>query len=1194
MALRASLVLSGDASSANAALDAVDKNMAGAEAEAAKLAAAYGQVDRAISQLGRAQATAATETARAKAEFAAGTISVEQYNARLLETKTALGLMTGQHAAAVGALKQTQAAIGGATVSVGQAKAGYINLGRQMQDVAVQAQMGSNIGTIIAMQGGQVADAVAQMGGRFSGLAGFLAGPWGAAIIVGVGMLANLAESLLTTGDDAEAAKSKTYDFSQGLDVLTLSANQTSDAMRQLQQEMRNAIAVQGDFLRSKALIASQSVASIQTRIDTNSAELGGLKRQGESWSSLVPFNQPDFARMGELRKQLAADREALQLAQGALVESNMAVSQSRVLEKLDKRTSILGNYNREVAALGVKYRSDQANPDALAQRMSQSDYERQFTSLTAGKNAAIEALSPASTGRRGRNVGTGGAQIAAFSDSAGSKIAKIRDQFTDMPAQVLKTNDAMRQLNDILSDIGRKKGLKPEAAAELRKEIEATKGTIEESLNKPFNDYLEKTREAGEVDRLRLAGRQDEADALEIVIGLEKQQKPLSAEQLDKVLEMVKARREEAKVLRDQQAIIQAQVQGVTGLRSALEQSFAGLFKGKFSLDAVFQQIASTYIEVASKRAVEALFGNALRALEDKAAGLTPVQRAGKDMATAMDKGSGAVKTFADAVADATAVIQGKPVTPRATGAANDNAPAANDNGDIVVNGRKPVSIIDKLVGSMATAADLAEAMTRAVTDPLAAVLDDLLGVRFFTQLSGALAGAVAGYMTAGPAGGLIGLLKNVKGMPEAIDKAFGKGGVLDDALKGAQTGTVIAGLGKAIGINMSSTGAQIGGAIGSIIPGVGSIIGSIAGGLLGGLFSKRPRGSGSVTQDSITASANDAGIKDSLNSFGASVQTAVSRIADALGGTVGSYSIGLGRYKDYYQVSSSATDKYLGQTYYDKKSSDALYDGKDATAALQAAIAGAIADGAVKGISAKVAAALKSDTNIDKAIAEAIKVDDLEVLLGGVTGALTKEFRTFQSTADERVRLAKKYGFDMLAVDKLNADERLKLQEKLLGQQVGSLKQLIEDMTSGSLFEGTSIDRRQALLDQIATVKGQADQGVDGAADKLASLLQDFNQVSKEAFGTTGAFAADRGTILDVARDTIAQSNQRVADAQAAAASDPGVAAALNENNDQNAQALALSAQSIELLKANNALLAQSLGGYPWSSGLAALAAL
>lgn len=81
------------------------------------------------------------------------------------------------------------------------------------------------------------------------------------------------------------------------------------------------------------------------------------------------------------------------------------------------------------------------------------------------------------------------------------------------------------------------------------------------------------------------------------------------------------------------------------------------------------------------------------------------------------------------------------------------------------------------------------------------------------------------------------------------------------------------------------------------------------------------------------------------------------------------------------------------------------------------------------------------------------------------------------------------------------------------------------------------------------------------EGAADKLAKLLEDLNAVSKEAFGTTGGFAADRSTIQDVARDTIAKANQRIAEAQKV--SDPALAetnAALDENNGQNAQIIAI----------------------------------
>jgi len=89
--------------------------------------------------------------------------------------------------------------------------------------------------------------------------------------------------------------------------------------------------------------------------------------------------------------------------------------------------------------------------------------------------------------------------------------------------------------------------------------------------------------------------------------------------------------------------------------------------------------------------------------------------------------------------------------------------------------------------------------------------------------------------------------------------------------------------------------------------------------------------------------------------------------------------------------------------------------------------------------------------------------------------------------------------------------------------------------------------VDQRAALKVKIDKARADANAGVEGAADTLNQLLQQLNTVSKDAFGTTGGFATDRQQILDIARDTIAKANQRVAEAQKV--SDP----ALSETNAQ-----------------------------------------
>ncbi len=255
-------------------------------------------------------------------------------------------------------------------------------------------------------------------------------------------------------------------------------------------------------------------------------------------------------------------------------------------------------------------------------------------------------------------------------------------------------------------------------------------------------------------------------------------------------------------------------------------------------------------------------------------------------------------------------------------------------------------------------------------------------------------------------------------------------------------------------------------------------------------------------------------------------------------------------------------------------------LYNGTDEAAAITAAIANAIADGAVTGLSARVQRALQSKPDIDQALAEAVKVQNLELTMGGITAQIEKAFKDFETQAADRLRLAKTYGFDVLAIEKRNGEDRVKLAQQLAKSQVGGLQKLIEEMTSGSMFEGTAKDRLDAINVQITKAKADLDAGIEGAGDIYANLLQQRITASKDTYGTTSAYAADRTATLDEARNAIAQANARIAAASGGKVSDPALAttnagiavtnSALDENNDQNARMLAALERSNELLAA------------------------
>lgn len=295
-------------------------------------------------------------------------------------------------------------------------------------------------------------------------------------------------------------------------------------------------------------------------------------------------------------------------------------------------------------------------------------------------------------------------------------------------------------------------------------------------------------------------------------------------------------------------------------------------------------------------------------------------------------------------------------------------------------------------------------------------------------------------------------------------------------------------------------------------------------------------------------------------VGDLGAGIQNTLAAIAEQLGGAVGNFAVSIGQRGDSFRVAGGA-----GADVTSKKAKGLLYNGKDAEEAARIAILDAIGDGAIDGVSDKVKKALGSSTDLDRALKEALKVQQVEEILGGLGASLEKQFRAFEAQAKDRLRIATDYGFDVVKIEERNAEDRKKLVDSILESRVGSLQQLLQDFQFGDLFEGTASDRRQALIAQVAKAKADAEAGVDGAAQKLADLTRQLVDTSRSAYGTAGPeYATDRANAISAAEKVIQLENERIKAAQDAAL---GTKAALDKNN--------------ELTNETNDLLAQIAAG-------------
>lgn len=1129
----------------------------------------------------------------------AATASATEQQAAARALASAEGSLAAAKLGVVEAQQRAERAGGANVRSLGEQALGARMLGQQFQDMSLMLTMSGvsaeSVLRAFSVQAGQTALAVEQMGvkGAIGRTAAFLGSPWGAVILGATMILGPLVLKTFEFANAAEEAGKSAEHAAEGADAygeaqssLAKLIDLTTGALKSHNVTLAESIRLEAVFRKQQgqAEVATAEKA-IRAKADSvSSTPYGGTYMgPGGPGGGTVELTNPGFKAIAD--KFLAGGfntKEDTTGIRGARIELEKLAGASGKLD--GKNVYDFANSLLDLSKAREKVNAADAEINAID-----------------GKGIAAQ-LKPYEKPKKPKKAKSTAA-LDEFGRDTADRIASITEAFSQTPPAVQQADKAVRQLDDLIDDLARKKppnfedlivsakaakqtvetGLlrslsdaykAPETLAQkaapalkaiddviarlsqsqapgfekLLADARAARGVIEEGLNRPLTDYLKTQDQSLAITRLQAQGQIDQAEALRITFALEERMKPLREDQKEAILASVQALRAEQRevdVLRQKTQIYVDAVSSVEGAVREATQAWVRGDLGQFIKTP--GKLLDAFATLKGQKLFEDLFGDMFRDLKDQASGTSVIKDASARMAASVDQvtaSTGRTTQALDSLARSASSAAGA-VSSSAGGAGTvqigtkiGDAIAANLNPEIVVTGKRkeamtPDSLIAKATGGIATS----------------------------------IASIFTNKETAKNIGGSIG---------KFAGENIGKG------LSGAATGSMVAGLGNALGIKMSGTGAQIGGAIGSFIPiPGGDIIGSVLGGLVGNLFKSTPRGSAQITSvdQKANVSGNSAEVKTDLGNLAGSVQGALSKIASTLGADVGSFAVSINKYKDSYRVDPSGGTSVGGK--YGDRDGVLKFDNNDAEGAVRAAIANAISDGAIKGLSGAVQKALGSSSDIDKALQEALKVSNVEDLLGGVSGQLTKSFKAFEKEAADRLRIAREYGFDIVQVEAANAKERVALTDKLMDQQVGSLKRLVDELTSGSMFEGSAVDRRTALLDSITKAQADVQAGVDGAGDKLASLYEQLNSVSKEVYGTTGGFAVDRAAIVDQARAAIAKVNADVSAAQQRA-SDPALTAtnaALDENNDQNAKVIAQNEQILATLKKAVDLLGKSV---------------
>lgn len=1025
-----------------------------------------------------------------------------------------------------------------ATKSLGAQRAGYQQISYQLQDVVVQAQMGTSAFVILAQQGGQLAQGIALLGqsangtkGKFASFASFLGGPWGAALSLAITLAGALGTALLKSGEAAEAAK--------------LGSDGLSDAQSVLGQmfDLSNGkIKRQNELLLLNAQIVAMNLRA-EAQIEHNSSLKTFSNSSNLSWWSTfkkAAIQSPnglglDAKTSQDLTGAKPSAVQSLEAERQAALKWKLPESRAKALRAVLRKSN-----NVDFSGLAITREEYQkALRDAVSADAKDAIADELEKTLDTGELSGVFLQPHKPLKPKKPKVDHEAERLASFGDRSAEAVARLDDEYNTAPRDIDRARQATAQLDKIIGDINAKMATSKKLTAEQREKFEAIKKSaadlkplIRESLQRPITDMLKQQQQQIDLGAAQLTGRQSEVEALQLTqqlmtrlgaetkeqLATELAKRGITGDQVNTLYDNLAVMREQSRELEKQQVRQQAYLNALGDAEAIIRRTLADMpVRGVKALGDMFKQMVSASNNLFADVVTEKFFGNIFRELRDQVTGADKVSKAGKEMAKAVDKASASLGDFTTAVQKATDKLSGT--------AAGDTAPASGDDGP-------PLIVENSLKSSFREAYE---------------------GVfqKFKKEISGAL--------------------ERVFGKVFGDDGTFAKSlpKALGEGMANAQIGAAVGkGVTDILGVKGSSTGGAIGGAIGGALMGpLGTVVGGVLGSVVGGVLKKSRSAAATVTggtTDDISVGGKDKKNYSVATDLGESVVSGLQQIADAFGGSVGSFYTTIGVRHGDYRVNTNGSSL--------KTAKGAVEFNDDATGAVAYALADAVADGAIQGISEKVAEALKSKSDISEAIAEAQKVQSLELLLGGVTAEIEQQMRTFEAQAKERLRIAEDYGFDVVAIEKKNAEERAALVDQILADSVGDLQSMLDDIKYGDLFEGTAADQRQALLAEIASAQDKALAGEDGAASTLADLQRRLLELSKDAFGTAGTeYAADRSSVMNSAQAVIDAENARIKAAENATA----------ETNAKLAEANDLASQGNELAKETNGLLGSIVSG-------------
>lgn len=729
--------------------------------------------------------------------------------------------------------------------------------------------------------------------------------------------------------------------------------------------------------------------------------------------------------------------------------------------------------------------------------------------------------------------------KLGQVADQTRERVAGITSQWNEQPKLIDQAAKATRDLADITATLGLKaldydrligelKIAKPEgfeaqialletakkALGDIASDAAKAGPIISEGMLRPFTEFVAESAKQAEIDTLRLTGREDEANAMQQILNLEKQMGPLSEGRKQAVLDTVKAERLMQRALEENEQLLQRAVQSANVFQDAITGIVAKPFdisSYKNAFSSIFGDFQKNF---ASSITSKFLGGDLGKQFEDVLRQKSDPLGASADQLT-----QSALELHKSAIALAQA---GQTLAAGATGptageiAATPSAYLPTAGGAAPIGGA--LSSIGSAIGGGAGSflslfgqiATQVGGASNTQTQILGAGLDTAdytKRVLDYQKRSALLADPVQYYNLLG---------KTVGGK---LDQTLGSGGLfgsiggkLGTVLQGVQLGQMAGALLSALGLKGKGVGigSSIGGGIGALVGGpLGAIIGGLIGGLVGSLFGKKkkPKGFATIGGDEfgnldVSKTGGKTAQKQESSKAANNVIDAIERIAEQfhllIDASLGKVTVGIRG--DDYRVDPTGGGRTKGP--------GVLNFGQDAQGAIEAAILDLINDGVLVGLREGTKTLLNNARNLQSGLSKALKFEDVfkklkeyKDPLGAAIDELDFQFNDLRKIFAEAGASAAEYA----QLEELYAIERADVIKKAAKDATATLKALFEELTYKGDF-GLSLRTRETNAKAaFAPFQQQIQSGQPVDQEAFSDAARALLDVERSIYGST-----------------------------------------------------------------------------------------